>query len=254
MKLILTEAQCAEFLANKKRNPLTGRAININGPTYRKLLESCKKKVNFASPIVQVQVVKCILVVGLGCNSLSEEDIRNIAKSIPLDTEVMCNMSTGNTMTSIVQSVCYLKPSFKNEFIQSVYKKTKEYLAKGIKVSLVGHSYGGCVVSRIAELIVIESPWLSRNLAITTFGSIYIPDQKDVKDINLVHYMYHHDVALKCNKLNDGEVRSDVKWLRPNLAEPFKKKFTLFGSDIEWAIHNAYDMGRIIMRDRMFKG
>lgn len=51
--------------------------------------------------------------------------------------------------------------------------------------------------------------------------SIYIPNGQNVNNIKIKHYMYTHDVALKCNGVNDNDKR--IIWIDSKLTKP---KFT----------------------------
>ena len=46
----ITEAKCREWAANPTINPLSGKEIDINGPTYNALKERCLNKYNIALP------------------------------------------------------------------------------------------------------------------------------------------------------------------------------------------------------------
>lgn len=37
-----TKTQCKQWIKNKRINPVTGRSISVGGPTYTKLVETCK--------------------------------------------------------------------------------------------------------------------------------------------------------------------------------------------------------------------
>lgn len=274
---MLTQSQCNEFILNPSRNPLTRRAIKIDGPTHKKLTNWCaaysknipkpsrnekpvpipnstKKKDKSSDEETEKKERKpliqsvCIMVFGLGCSETPEENYRYIEKlytrNFGMQVIAMCNPKLGNTISTILKSVCYIIPNLKSKFVQEVCEKVEYFLRQKIRVYLIGHSYGGCVVARVAELFCLNKFITNPDLIILTFGSIYIPEQKKVNGLNVSHYMFRDDVALKCNKLvYEKDQRSDVKWLRPiNYATPVKRKFSLFGTETEWEYHNSYNI------------
>lgn len=191
-----TKEQCSSLL--KTKNPLTGRSILINGPTYKKLNKACS--INH----------KYILVV--------EEGV-NIARN-RLQIDVI---------------ITYNKAKY-NNLINKIHEQTQKLLDKNVYVSLIGYSHGGFIVSRVAEIMASKYSDKSK-LAITTFGSTYIPKFGDVRGlngVNIMHYMYRDDIALGENKLDFKiDQRSDVRWLRREESK------------------NNYDMKTILKRDRM---
>jgi hypothetical protein len=241
--MLLTVEQCQVFVEQPSKNPLTGRTIKLNGPTYNKILLSCSKIIKPKKEVKKKEV--CIYVVGLGCSEVNpeayKEEAERISSRMKMPVHLLCNQSLKNTLFQIAKTVCYLKPSLKNVFVQEVYTLVKKYIVEDYNVYLIGSSYGGSVVSRVAELFDTTD---SNKLIITTFGSIYIPDK--ILNMNIIHYMYRNDVALKCNKLDYHKDRSDVKWLRPNdYKTPVKPKFSFFGTDEEWQSHNNYDIYKL---------
>jgi len=182
---------------------------------------------------------KGIVVYGLGCHADSEnlQFISNYLSShtrIPID--VMCDqselLSVGST---IAATYCKITPWKWDKFVQSVYNNVKRSISEGFNVILIGHSYGGSVAARVAE-IFNNSPEPEPNVEIVTMGSIYIPKEDSVKNVKIKNFMYTYDVALKCNGLKENDNR--VTWLDSKLPKP---KFSFLGTVEQWKVHVNYE-------------
>ena len=243
----MTRDQCIAFQKNSTVNPLTLRAIKLNGPTYMKLQKMCKPtkastpKPHRASVPKQNKKVKkyvALFILGLGCSASEEHKLRKYAdvlgKRTNIPLKMLCNESLGNTLNGIVQRVCYMVPNKKNKFIQEIYECVNTYLNDNVEVLLVGHSYGGMCASLVAE-IFNDKP--NPGLHVATFGSIYISKQKDTNNVDLKHYMYKHDVAMKCNKISE-KTHQFVKWMPSSLKST--PRFSLLGTTAQWDVHNNY--------------
>lgn len=109
-----------------------------------------------------------------------------------------CNTSTLKTVTNISKQYCnYI--NINDKFIQYILNVAIYFMDKGFTVHLIGHSYGGSVVSRVAE--IIDSRDVQKTISCTTMGSTYVPF-KELQTINLEHYMYYNDIVLmmSCNR------------------------------------------------------
>jgi hypothetical protein len=150
----LTSAQCDAFRINPAINPKTGRDIKINGPTYNKLLKYCSsekiaQKVHKSPKKFTKNIEKsppkniCINVIGLGCSLMKNDELlkyeKHFAWTINMNSLIMCNKKLGNTLSTIVKTVCFLKPSLKSTFVLNVYNETKKYIENGYTVFLIGH-------------------------------------------------------------------------------------------------------------------
>ncbi len=154
-----------------------------------------------------------------------------------IPVKILCNKSLANTVFTIGKTVCAIPPSTKSKFVAETYQVTKDLLAKDYDVILVGHSYGGSVVSRVAE--ILKSP--ESKLHMFTLGSIYVPEPSQTPYANITHIMFKGDVAMKCNKLKP-EKHKFVKWIRRRgYTSPQKMKKSIFGSKEAWSIHNSYE-------------
>jgi hypothetical protein len=215
---------------------------------------SLDNKKNIPRSLDNKKKYRGIVIYGFGCksdpqhlekieNHLTKELKRNkiylnSMTSIPID--VMCDeseiVSVGST---IVATYCRIAPWKNDNFVKSVYEKVENYINDGFNIILIGHSYGGSVVARVAEMFHdIEnsnSDIKNPNIEIFTMGSIYIPQKEKVSKIKIKHYMYKFDVALKCNGISHDDKR--ITWMESNLKKP---KFTFLGTYEQWETHNKY--------------
>lgn len=269
----VTKQQCLEFQKNPEINPITKRKIKINGPTHKMLMKACDAqsvkiplKEAIRTPPVYRPVPpppvyrpspphpvyrpvpkaayktpdhKTILlfIMGLGWDKVGDEELNRFSESYKttynIETRIMRNTNLKSTILGIAKTVCYMAPSLSDKFVLEVYDTVKKYRNLNYKVLLIGHSYGGAIVSRVAEKYE-KHP--DPGVHMKTLGSIYIYKPKHV---NLKHYMFYGDVALKCNKLKKDA--PGINWMRPmNYKTPPKKQFSLFGTQEEWTIHNEY--------------
>jgi hypothetical protein len=89
------------------------------------------------------------------------------------------------------------------------------------------------------------------NLHIITFGSIYVPKPERTLGVDLKHFMFINDVALKCNKLGKHGKREEyVIWLQPPSSQTITKtKKSIFGTKEEWEAHNAYNFEKEVIHN-----
>ena len=243
---------------------MTSRSIKKDGPTYNRLVQACEKNTMIKStdktktpyktktpnkPKTRTKSV-IIQVIGLGCSTIKKDEIAQYelekGKYFGMKCQVFCNKSLGKTLVDIAKTYCHIVPSKKDKFVLSIVDVVKTYVNEGVKVHLFGYSYGGSVVSRVAE-ILDASPL--KNVHMYTCGSIYVPKPELTRNVDLTHYMFVNDVALKCNGLKNKEAH--VVWLRPtNYVTPEKKKRSIFGTSEEWEAHNSYKFEREIIKGK----
>jgi hypothetical protein len=196
-----------------------------------------------------------IQIVGLGCSSMEKVELERyeayLANKVSMLCRVYCNRSLVKTLYDVSKTCTSFIPSKKHKFVQHVLNEVKQYIDQGYNVFLVGHSYGGSVVSRIAEILHKDMQGFSyiHRLNVITLGSIYVPRPEKTQDVNIKHYMFENDVALKCNKLGKKGIKDKhVIWLRErNFVSPSKKKKSIFGTKEEWEAHNSYNFARQII-------
>ena len=172
-----------------------------------------------------------IIVLGLGCSEINlNSQTYFFRRKLRTDVIVMCNKSIYRTLRNIGGTVCRLPISKTNSFVIQVFRKVADYLNNGYHVNLVGFSYGGAVVSRVAQMIPNKE-----GMKIITAGSIYAPNIPRV-----IHLMFENDVALRCNGLNPNKDKYII-WLKHSNYKNYKpKRYKLLGSGKEWKIHNSY--------------
>jgi hypothetical protein len=104
-------------------------------------------------------------------------------------------------------------------------------LKEGNDVMLVGHSYGGAVVSMVAEKLNTFPKRDTGKLQIVTFGSIYVANTEAVSNMHMRQFMFTNDIVLKINKLKHDSM--DVTWLHS-------------GKKGEFSSHNSYSIYSVI--------
>lgn len=140
---------------------------------------------------------------GLGCHQMSdlEEYSREFMHRYNYDEfHTLCNNNIHDTIRNIAMRIIRLRPSQKRDFIQQVYSIVIYYLQHSYRIIIIGHSYGGSVVSRIAELLSIDdsiSNALRNHVQMATFGSIYIPKPNRTVNTHIFHFMDSNDISLK---------------------------------------------------------
>lgn len=235
---------CGKWLKDTTINPKTGRKIKVNGPTYKKIIEECKKK--RTSPNSKINKINIVMVMGMGCKEEHVVSWTNYIKSYNKTPYVFCNMSTRHILTNIARTVCYLKPNIKGDFVQSVYTKVSELLDQNENVILIGHSYGGSIVTLVSELIK-DHPRSLSHLQIATFGSIHT--SSTTHGLNMKQYLLYNDVSLKCNKLKEPRTSaassSFSSLVGPSFFDDKNTNITWINPETSikgrWNIHKSYD-------------
>lgn len=156
-----------------------------------------------------------VLVLGLGCGWKSKiktlpELSRNLTEESGVRTIVMCNTSTVSVARDIAKVSCGIRPSRNTPFVLSVQQEVERLVNSGKHVRLIGHSFGGSVVSRVAENLY-SNPVYLRNISFYTVGSIYTTGLKYVQ-----HVLHVKDVALKCSGLEPGMKKigdAHIRWI-----------------------------------------
>ncbi len=178
-----------------------------------------------------------------------------VSNALKLKTQVLCSKKMSGTLKNIAKTFCHITPSKNDSFVQGVFTRIKELLQEGKRVFLVGHSYGGSVASRVAELVNRE-PDISlynKKLFVITLGSIYIPKKERLNRFhqNVFHNMICGDVATKCNKLKSPDWDSDdegdayIRWDVCYSSQLALKESRMFGTKLQWQLHNRYDINYI---------
>jgi hypothetical protein len=162
-----------------------------------------------------------IVVYGYGCDMAGAAKARRSAlnqirrerkKFTYID--VLCNEKRSKSMTANIARRLASPPNSlrTTAYVNEVMDRVIASLLSGEKVTLVGYSYGGSVVSRVA--IGLKNMFGKvPNLKAITLGSIYIPSPAKTQGINISHYVYDNDIAGLCHKRSPK--CSFVKFLKP---------------------------------------
>lgn len=257
----INEEVCKRFRNDPTVNPLTGRRINHMGPTYMRFHDACltfdktkfTRDKNVKNSVLEKSLDNnktLIFVEGLGCTRMTIDNVEMYKDYLKFYTKLPksnihfeCNQSMSDTIVGIAKTYCMIKPTLQNPFVQQVYARVVEHMSKGEKVFLLGHSYGGAVVSVIVEALN-SRPTIGK-LHAATFGSIYVAPSSNTSNIDIVHYMKLGDVALKCNRLIPPKFTTEsyldkatnIVWLYSDI---MLNKFKLFGSKENWDNHRSY--------------
>lgn len=218
-------------------------------PRLRQLLSESIQHTNhlqdsaiFAKSVEGIDQKKHILllVAGLGCDlsTYSIGTARHLERKYGIQVKVYCNEYIGDTLKHVAKHYLQYVPKMNDNFTKYVYAEIKKYLFQNYKVTVWGHSYGGAVTSRIAQYMNIKS-LLTPALKLFTFGSIYVPSPQKTGDVDITHYMFYNDVALRCNQLDPQRDRF-VKWEKCPIDVGQELPPSLIGNILEWQIHTNY--------------
>ena len=198
--------------------------------------------------------IKTVLyhILGMGCSEATKSDLKQYQEEIQettgiSDVRVRCNPSMTSTIINIIKSVCMV-PLKNDKFVNEIFSEIKLDISNGSRVIVFGHSYGGAVTTRLAELFnemtgIYGIDAIKNNIVFRTCGSIYISNREKLRNVDIKHIIYNDDVCLKCNGLANNEARDNVIW-KPSPIKYVAKigdKMNLLGTDTQWNIHNSYD-------------
>lgn len=235
-----------ECSPDKIRNPVTGRCVLRSGAIGKKLIQNNKAKKT--EPHHDVKNTNKIGIFLLGLCDFSDIEVENLKINFNKKTKIkiskiFINHDICDMLKNIGKTFCKIVPK-NNPYITGIYDYIKDLLDKNKEVYVFGHSYGGSVATRLAELFNNTVGVNIKNLHIGTAGSIYISKEKHTSNIDLKHYYYKGDVAQKCVNI-DFENNKDPRIIISKLFTPEKtSKFKFWGSKQQWDIHNQY--GEII--------
>lgn len=227
-----------DFLIGANRHPMVRQTLAESLQHTQHLHES----EIFAKSAQHVNRKKHILllVAGLGCglSTHSQATARHLERKYGIQAKVYCNEHIGDTLKHIAKHYLEYVPKINDPFTQYVYAEIKKYLSLNYTVTVWGHSYGGAVTSRIAQYLN-NNHLLTPALQLVTFGSIYVPQPRKTGDVNIMHYMFYNDVALKVNRLDPQRDRF-VKWEECPIDVGQEIPPSLLGNVLEWQIHTNY--------------
>lgn len=135
-----------------------------------------------------------------------QEELYNSIKKLNIPYENIHIKCYKQSYINIVKSYIGFTPlkvnRFKNsEITESLYEEILVLSAES-EVIVIGHSYGGAIINRVALLMHQRLPIPPTNVYFLAFGSIYIPRKRyEPFNVNLINYLSLGDVALKTNWL-----------------------------------------------------
>jgi hypothetical protein len=152
---------------------------------------------------------RLIVVYGYGCDvfqkSIKERSAHLQSVKHPSfgTVDVYCNDKEPRSMTydiwkTLVRRGIVLEPT---PFVKKIIDEVCASLRRKERVTLVGHSYGGSVVSRVAMYLSTRCSNVDTSLLrIKTYGSIFIPPPEKTHGISIKHIVYSNDIAKLCHK------------------------------------------------------
>ena len=152
---------------------------------------------------------RMIVVYGYGCDVFQKgihqrrEKLRNIKHPQFGSVDVFCNDKEPRSMTydiwkTLVKHGILLDPT---PFVRKIIDEVCQSLRRKEKVTLVGHSYGGSVVSRVAMYLKNHCSNVDTSLLrVVSYGSIFIPPTEMTHGISIKHVIYSNDIAKMCHK------------------------------------------------------
>ena len=153
------------------------------------------------------------------CDSTTTNQIKNIGT-------YFCNLDRySNKQSMKIEDNTYFKDSL-NTVLK--YIKDSDYN----NVIVIGHSYGGSMVSKIAKYINnsynIKNKDEISKLQMATIGSVYIPPYFKTSNIKLHHYVYRNDPAFtKCSRIQDNSNYPNLHIMN-STRESFKEDESLY--------------------------
>jgi len=158
---------------------------------------------------------KVIFVSGLGCSiqeytnkyldelsnrynlpfGITDEICHNLDKTL----EDILSLWIKNTL--FLTNYVISDPLTNNSAFNDHKEKIKEYLRKGKRVLLVGFSFGGAVVNKLAMDLNVEEPneRVLQNLTCYSCSSIFVAPFSKINKINITNFLLLGDVAQKLN-------------------------------------------------------
>jgi hypothetical protein len=130
-----------------------------------------------------------------------------------------------------------------NAIVQKLTKQIR-YLVEheGKEILMVGSGGGGAIASQVAVNLNGDEA-VSTKLHVATFGSFFVPEPREVKHVDIVHYMIIDDIATMTNGLttpNYGmyDEKKRVWWIDSGLD---RVKNRLVEWTPRWLIQTSYD-------------
>ncbi len=222
---------------------------------HKTIKQNKRNKKTLCKKIIGGNLAKTVgmFIVGLGCSMDSYDEFNTIMQNNYHYDEfkTYCDSSFIRTIKNIGHAICLKSIPKTNSFVKEIFNILIEKLSKpNTYIYIVGHSYGGAVVATVALLLQdyinaitdedeknIFINKLNTYLIIYTVGTIYMPNKKQLPDVNLYNYLYKNDISEEClakynnNNINNPLLQNSyVKYI--NSSENMKTR--------RWKIHNNY--------------
>ena len=113
---------------------------------------------------------------------------------------------------------------------------------EGKEILMVGSGGGGAIASQVAVNLNGDEA-ISTKLHVATFGSFFVPEPREVKNVDIVHYMIIDDIATMTNGLktpNYGmyDEKKRVRWIDMGSDRVEKRSVDW---EPRWDIQGSYD-------------
>lgn len=168
-----------------------------------------------------------------------------------IERKLFCYRNPVRQYLSIFKTMLKGKPDFTDEMRylnETVISNIFDYISNNYKILLVGHSYGGALVSLLAEFVEKHHrEWIDK-IKFVTFGAVSTYDPTDTR-LNIDHYIIEGDIVTLCNKhscsvtCQQGECFKDlnyaknkITWYKPEKEKQDRRSFVPDG----WEKHQRY--------------
>ncbi len=123
--------------------------------------------------------------------------------NIPEENIKLRCAKTKSAQNCILKTYFSMMPLTESKFLNSLVDEVTSDMNNESykKVVVFGHSFGGAIVNRLAEIMNLNGETNLSKLYLATFGSIYLANEERINKINIFNYMSNADVAIMCNKL-----------------------------------------------------
>ena len=192
---------------------------------------------------ITARPIHIIFVQGIGCKYDTWTDVQLKDYCYPLLQEVFRDEEDRDNVTykvtcntkfytqqvpNAIKTILRINLNDRLNYIMRLYTYIIDML-KTHNVVVMGFSYGGSVVSRLAELFTKDSLYKDTSripgLYMATFGSIYVPKVLKTHKVNVTHYLYERDIAIICNKLDRDRLLTNFP--KSNRVKPEQNNITV---------------------------
>jgi hypothetical protein len=208
MNNILKKIMNNSFENNNETNNDTNNETNndINNETNNKSNKTNPDIISPDNPIINN--IKYYFILGLGCLKKNIDEYHNDyykdffnPKLIKRESITVICSGINAALYTIFKRLIYLPPTSDSKYLLEIQNRIIDDLKNNNKVIVYGHSYGGSILSTIAENlnIINDNKDLYKNLQMYTSASIYIP-KESLNNVNIIHFIRNSDIALRLSK------------------------------------------------------